>query len=392
MYTRTLENDLLYFSKKYPIITLLGPRQAGKTTLIRKIFHELPYINLEDFEQRSLAKADPKSFLEKFPEGAIFDEIQRVPELLSSIQVKVDQALKKGMFILTGSHQVQLHAEASQSLAGRTTILRLLPLSLEEIRCNDIEIALEEVMLKGGYPRIYHDNLPVTNAYSSYFQTYVERDVRSIINIKDILKFEKFVKLLAARVGQVINYASLATDVGISAVTIKEWVAVLEASYLIFKLDPYFENFGKRLIKSPKIYFTDTGLLCYLLGIETIVQLQQDMLYGNIFENFAILELHKACYHHAREPRFYFYRDVTGKEVDLLIQKGSSLIPIEIKSSKTFQASFLDGIFHFHQQAGARALKGALVYSGLDNHQIKNVQVLPIEKSLEVFKLEKDYE
>lgn len=390
MYPRTLESDLFYFAKKYPVITLLGPRQAGKTTLIRKIFHELPYVNLEDFEQRSLAKADPKTFLDKFPEGAIFDEIQRAPELLSSIQVKVDQVLKKGMYILTGSHQVQLHAEISQSLAGRTTLLRLLPLSLEEIRSGGIELTLEEIILKGGYPRIYHDELPVTNAYSSYFQTYVERDIRSIINIKDILRFEKFVKLLASRVGQIINYASLASDVGVSAVTIKEWVSVLEASYLIFKLDPYFENFGKRLIKSPKIYFIDTGLLCYLLGIETTIELKQDSLYGNIFENFAILELYKSCYHHAREPRFYFYRDVNGKEVDLLLQRGSSLIPIEIKSSQTFHPSFLDGISHFHEQAGPRALKGALIYGGLEQHQIKNVQVLPVEHSLNVFNYEKD--
>jgi uncharacterized protein len=240
-------------------------------------------VNLEDIESRALAHEDPRRFMEKYPDGAIFDEIQRVPQLLSSIQIKVDETEKKGLFILTGSHQVDLHHAIFQSLAGRSALLKLLPMSLEELRHNKQEKPLDEIILNGVYPRIYKDNLPLDLTYSSYFQTYVERDIRHVIKIKDILPFEKFLKLLASRVGQIINYSSLACDVGVSSVTIKEWISVLEASYRIFKLEPYFDNFGKRLIKSPKIYFCDTGLLCYLMGIENTEQLRNDPLYGNIF-------------------------------------------------------------------------------------------------------------
>src|SRR3990167_4879016 len=246
------------------------------------------------------------------------------------------------MFILTGNHQAELHSAVSQSLAGRISLLRLLPLSLQEMRDAKIGDSIEEIILKGGYPKIYKENLPISNAYSSYFQTYVERDVRQILQVKDVIQFERFIKLTASRIGQLINYASLASDVGVSAVTIKEWIAVLEATYILIRLEPYFENFGKRLIKSPKLYFADTGLACYLLGIDTVEQLTNDSLYGNLFENWVIVELMKARYNQCLEPRLYFYRDVSGKEVDLLSQRGGRLFPIEIKSSKTFSSSFLD--------------------------------------------------
>src|SRR3990167_2030857 len=268
------------------------------------------------------------------------------------------------MFILTGNHQAELHSAVSQSLAGRTALLRLLPLSLQEMRHAGIEDSVESVILKGGYPRIYKENLPVSNAYSSYFQTYVERDVRQILQIKDIIQFERFIKLTASRIGQLVNYSSLASDVGVSAVTIKEWISVLEATYILIRLEPYFENFGKRLIKSPKLYFADTGLACYLLGIDTVEQLTKDHLYGNLFENFVIIELMKARYNQAVDPRLYFYRDVSGKEVDLLYQKGSRLIPVEIKSSKTFSPSFLEGLAYFHTQTPQKAEGGALIYGG----------------------------
>lgn len=364
MFKRLLSSHIQGLAKKYPVVTLLGPRQSGKTTLVKMAFPDKPYVNLEDPDHRALATLDPKRFLQAYPDGAIFDEIQRVPDLLSNIQVIVDEKDQKGMFILTGSHQARLHSAVSQSLAGRTSLLKLLPLSLEELRLSHISESIDEIILKGGYPKIYKEDLPISNAYSSYFQTYVERDVREILKLKDLLAFERFIKLLASRVGQLVNYSSIACDVGVSAVTIKEWIAVLEATYIIVRLEPYFENFGKRLIKAPKIYFVDTGLACHILGINSTEQLKKDPLYGNLFENFVILELMKSQYNEALSPLLYYYRDVSGKEVDLILQKGSRLIPIEIKSNKTFSSSFLEGLQYFHQQAQTRAIGGALVYGG----------------------------
>jgi uncharacterized protein len=385
MFRRLLLPYLQELAKKYPIITLLGPRQSGKTTLMRTAFPNKPYVNLEDAEIRALAVLDPKSFLQSYPEGAILDEVQRSPHLLSYLQVLVDENEIKGMFLLTGSHQAELHEAISQSLAGRTPLLRLLPLSLEEIRLAGIEESCEEVILKGGYPRIYKEDLPLSNAYSSYFQTYVERDVRRILQIKDLLLFERFIKLVAGRVGQLVNYASLSTDVGVSANTIKEWVSVLEATYIIVRLEPYFENFGKRTIKSPKLYFTDTGLLCYLLGIDTVSQLTKDQLWGNIFENWVVMELFKHRYNQALDPRLYFYRDVSGKEVDLVYQVGSQLIPIEIKSSKTFSPAFLEGLHYFHKQVPKRAKDGAVIYAGKEKQQVGHFRLLNLENCQEIF-------
>ena len=376
MFNRLLTPYIQHLATKYPVVTLLGPRQSGKTTLVRAAFPKKPYINMEDADNRSLATLDPKSFMLKYPDGAILDEVQRTPHLLSFIQVRVDEADQKGMFILTGSHQAELHSAVSQSLAGRTSLLRLLPLSLVEMRGAHITDPLEEIILKGGYPKIYKENLPLSNAYSSYFQTYVERDVRQILQIKDIIQFERFIKLTAGRIGQLVNYASLATDVGVSAVTIKEWIAVLEATYVLIRLEPYFENFGKRLIKSPKLYFADTGLACHLLGIETVEQLIKDPLYGNLFENWIVVELIKARYNQGKDPHLYFYRDVSGREVDLLLQQGSHLVPIEIKSSKTFSPSFLEGLQYFHEQTPKRAEGGSLVYAGGQTQKIGPFQLL----------------
>lgn len=373
---------------KFPVVTLLGPRQAGKTTLVRLAFPNMSYVNLEDAENRSFATEDPKGFIETYPNGAIFDEVQRVPHLLSYIQVKVDEKGKNGMYVLTGSHQAALHSAVSQSLAGRTSLLKLLPLSLQEIESAHISGTIDSFILKGGYPRVYKEDLPLNNAYSSYFQTYVERDVRQILQIKEIMLFERFIKLVASRIGQVVNFSSLAADVGVSATTIKEWLSVLEATYVLFRLEPYYENFGKRLIKSPKIFFSDTGLACFLLGIENEDQLKRDSLYGNLFENFVILELMKAKYNKAEEPHFYFYRDVTGKEVDLLVQKGSQLFPIEIKSGKTFSSSYLKNLKYLQSQIPEKVKKGAIIYAGDKSQKVKEFELVNVSNFTKILESE----
>jgi predicted AAA+ superfamily ATPase len=384
MFYRSLLTHIQQLALKYRVITLLGPRQSGKTTLVRAAFPDKPYVNMEDADNRALATLDPKSFMQNYPNGAVLDEIQRTPHLLSYIQVLVDEKGQNGMFILTGSHQAELHSAVSQSLAGRTSLLVLLPLSLQEMRKSNVQDGLDEVILKGGYPQIYKDNVPISNAYSSYFQTYVEKDVRQILQLRDVIQFERFIKLTASRIGQLINYASLATDVGVSAATIKEWVAVLEATYILVRLEPYYENFGKRLIKSPKLYFTDTGLVCHLLGIDSVEQLRKDPLYGNIFENWVVMELIKARYNQALDPRLYFYRDIGGKEVDLLFQQGSSLTPIEIKSSQTFSPAFLEGLKYFHEQTPQKARGGALIYGGTQSQKIGPFQLLNRENCWEL--------
>ncbi|MCH9611353.1 MAG: hypothetical protein S4CHLAM81_15240 [Chlamydiales bacterium] len=385
MYKRVLESQIKLLMRKYPIVTVLGPRQSGKTTLVRSTFPEMPYINLEDLEVRSLASADPKNFLAQFPNGAILDEIQRTPHLLSYLQVIVDEMGTNGIFVLTGSHQASLHSAVSQSLAGRTALLKLLPLSIEEMEMAKIEESTEEHILKGGYPRVYKEDLPVDIAYSSYFQTYVERDVRQILQIKDLIQFERFIKLIASRIGQLINYTSLSCEIGVSSNTIKEWVAILEATYILFRLEPFYENFGKRIIKTPKLYFVDTGLACYLLGIESVKQLCEEKIFGSLFENWVVVEMVKARLNQAKEPRFYFYRDVAGHEVDLVYQKGSDLVPIEIKSSQTFSSKFTKGLDDFHRTTN-RATGGHVIYRGDMSQKINNYQLHSIKSASWIFK------
>lgn len=379
MFKRALKPHLKDLAKRYPVVTLLGPRQSGKTTLVKETFPDKPYVNLEDADPRAFASLDPKGFLSNYPEGAILDEVQRTPGLLSHLQVYVDARGKNGLFILTGSHQAELHTAVSQSLAVRTSLLRLLPLSMQEIREAQLPYSFEEVLLRGGYPKIYKDDLPLANAYSSYFQTYIERDVRQILQVKNLIQFERFIKLTASRIGQLVNYASLAHDVGVSAMTIKEWIAVLEATYVLIRLEPYFENFGKRVIKSPKLYFADTGLVCYLLGIESVEQLVRDPLYGNLFENWVVVEWMKARYNQALDPRLSFYRDVAGREVDLLFQKGSRLVPIEIKSGRSFSPAFLENLQAFHREAPTRAEGGMVIYGGKERQQLGPFQLVPAE-------------
>lgn len=376
MYQRCLTSELLEMARNYPVVSVLGPRQSGKTTLVRHCFPQKIYVNLEALDLQEMAKIDPRGFLDQYPDGAILDEIQRVPSLLSYIQLIVDENPQKGMFLLTGSHQLELHQAITQSLAGRTALLTLLPMSLSELNSAGIDLDLDSSLLSGGYPRIYKDDLNPTKAYRNYFQTYVERDLRQLLHVKDLSQFQRFIKICAGRIGQLLNLEGLGNEVGVSSNTVKEWFSILEASFILFRLQPYFENFGKRIVKSPKIYFYDVGLAAYLLGIETGEQMSRDPLRGNLFENLVILELLKTRLNQGMDPQLYFFRDSHGHEVDVIYQSGNSLVPIEIKSSKTFHKDYLKNISFFQKVVGDRYKEGILIYSGEQEHTIQSCKLL----------------
>ncbi|MEE2959244.1 MAG: ATP-binding protein [Myxococcota bacterium] len=363
MIQREMAPELIQVANEYPVVTILGPRQSGKTTLAKMTFPDYDYCSLEEPDVRNFASTDPRAFLAQYQKDVIFDEIQRVPTLLSYIQTLVDEHNFKGRFILTGSHQLELRAEISQSLAGRTAILSLLPLSISEVKTIKQFENKDDYIFNGFFPRIYNDHLNPTRAYSNYYKTYIERDVRQLINLKDVSQFEKFLRLMAGRVGQVLNLSSLSNDVGASSTTLKEWLSILEASFIVYKLLPYFENFGKRVIKSPKYYFTDVGLLSYLLGIDKKEQVLRDPLIGNIFENLVVIECLKNRYNQGKESNLYFFRDSNGNEVDLLLDNARKLTPVEIKSSSTFNINFTKGIKKL-QGITANCTQGYVVYAG----------------------------
>ena len=371
MIKRLIESEFIQLLAEYPIVTILGPRQAGKTTLARQVLPEYAYVNLEHPETRDFARDDPKAFLAQYPGNVIFDEIQRLPELLSYLQVAVDNQHENGRYVLTGSHQLALREAIAQSLAGRTAILHLLPFSIAELRENNLGFEkAEDYIYQGFLPRIYDQQQRPTQAYVNYYQTYVERDVRQLINLKDVAQFQKFMKLLAGRVGQLMDYSSLAGDVGVSATTIKHWLSILEASFIVYKLVPYFENFGKRVIKTPKYYFVDTGLLCFLLGIENPRQVARDPLVGQLFENLVVMDFVKNLYNKGKLDNLYFFRDSNGLEADLLFPQGRQLIPIEIKSSSTYKPELLRGLKRI-MELSPQMTNAHLIYAG-DSKQFSN--------------------
>jgi len=379
-----MADELQKAATEYPVVTLIGPRQSGKTTLVKQLFPHKPYINLEAPDIRQFAEYDPRGLLAQYPEGVIFDEVQRAPALLSYIQESVDEKPAKGKYILTGSHQMALHEAITQSLAGRTAILKLLPLSMQELSGHCESFTVDDWLYQGFYPRIYQDKLNPTKAYRNYFETYVERDVRQLINVKDINLFEKFMRLCAGRIGQLLDYTNLANEVGVSAHTIKQWLSVLQASFIIVQLQPYYENFNKRVIKSSKLYFVDVGLASYLLGIENPQQLTRDPLRGNLFENLVMMEMIKYRYNLGLDPQLYFYRDNHQHEVDLIYKQGNQLIPIEIKSSATFHASFIKGAEYFMKLAGERSPHGYVIYTGEQENTSANVRVLNYQHVIEI--------
>lgn len=382
---RDIRQELKELGKSYPVVTITGPRQAGKTTLAKMEYPHYRYCNLENPEIRQLAVDDPNAFFQEFKYPLIIDEIQRVPELLSYIQTFVDENDEKGMFILTGSHQLDLRQAITQSLAGRTALLHLLPFTIGELSRAGIRMERDSYIYKGFLPRIYKDNLEPTRAYRNYYQTYIERDLRQMINLKNLSQFEIFLKLLAGRTGQVVNLNSLSNDVGVSSTTLREWLSILEASFIIFRLNPYFENFGKRVIKSPKLYFTEIGLVTYLLGIEDIGQVSRDPLIGNLFENLVVIEAAKARLNKGLNPNLFFYRDKNMNEVDIVYKRSRELVPIEIKSAKTWNKKFLQGIKYFRKVAPNAAEEGYLIYAGDLAPEIDSIKVLNFTRTCEIF-------
>jgi hypothetical protein len=367
---REIKATAIRLAGQYPVLTITGPRQSGKTTLVKSIFKDYQYYSLEDPDVRELALNDPRGFLKQIKGGVILDEIQRSPELLSYIQGLVDNSRKSGQFILTGSHQLELQNSISQSLAGRTGLLKLLPFSIQELKKINKEQSAETYILKGMYPGLYDRKIDHTVFYKNYFETYIERDLRQLIMVKDLRLFRKFVRLSAGRIGQLFSASSMANDVGVSVPTITSWLSILETSFVAFLLEPYFVSTGKRLIKSPKLYFYDTGLASYLLGIETEEQIERDPLKGNLFENFVIMELVKSRYNAGLDHNLNFYRDSNGNEVDVLYSEKGRMVPVEIKSAETFTGDFLKGLNYIHKVFPDKADGGYLVYSGKMEQEI----------------------
>jgi predicted AAA+ superfamily ATPase len=383
---RTIETTLNHLSNQYPVVTITGPRQSGKTTLCRKVFIDKPYANLESPDIRQFAIDDPRRFLAQYPDGAVFDEIQRVPDLVSYLQPMVDEDQREGRFILTGSQQFEVSNTTNQSLAGRSALVKLLPFSMAEIKSGHSLPDIDTLLYHGFYPRLWDKKLNPTQALGDYFETYIERDLRQLVTIKDLNLFQRFIKLCAGRIGQLLNMNSLANDVGVSHTTARNWLSLLEASYIVFILPPYYKNISKRLVKSPKLYFYDVGLAAFLLGIDHPKQIARDPLRGNLFENMVVIEALKYRFNRGKRSNLYFYRDSKGNEVDLILVYGADLFPIEIKAGMTITRDYFKGLKHFAKVFPDHSPKGGgLVYAGDQSQSRADVLVVPYTKLNKLF-------
>ena len=360
---RLLAAPVKAMAQKYPVLTITGPRQSGKTILAKTVFPKMDYVLLENPDERLLANSDPRAFLNRYPKGVIIDEAQRAPEIFSYIQGIVDSRPRDGQFILTGSQHFLLSKHITQSLAGRVSIHHLLPFSYPEVsglkQCPEI---WDELLFCGFYPRIWDKELPPEKWYGDYINTYLERDVRDLKNIGDLSVFQRFLRISAGRHAQVINLSSIADDCGVSSNTIKSWFSILEASFLVYFIPPYYRNFNKRLIKAPKMFFYDSGLVCYLLGLTDAENVSFHPQKGSLAEGYVFSELVKYFYNRGREPKIYFWRDRTGHEVDALVEINGRLAAFEVKSAQTFNERFLDSIRYlrgFHKE-----MKGVVIYDG----------------------------
>lgn len=380
MFKRDLAVTLKQYAR-FPVVALLGPRQSGKTTLAKSTFKKHAYVSFEDPDTRNFAQSDPRKFLSAYENtfGIIIDEFQHVPEILSYIQLAVDEKKKRGYFILTGSQNFLMNQAITQSLAGRVGILTLQPLSIHELKSNKLltEKNVDDIIFHGGYPRIYAESFSPTVLYPSYIQSYIERDVRLLTNVGDLRSFQRFMQLCAGRIGQLLNLSELAGVCGISVSTAQRWISILEASYVIFLLHPYFKNFNKRVTKSPKIHFYDTGIACSLLNIESPQVLALHPLRGNIFESFIIADLHKQYFNIGKRPPVYFWRDLNGRlEVDCIIEEGSRLFPVEIKSGETIVDDYFSRLKEWNRLTDTDSGDNYVVYGGSLNQTRSNGHIV----------------
>jgi len=374
MINRKASKKLSLLAKEYGVVSVTGPRQSGKTTLVKEHFPNHQYYNLEFLSDLEKISSDPVGFINSISNGVIIDEVQRYPDILSYIQVAIDDNFKPAKFVITGSQNLLLSDKVSQSLAGRVGILKLLPLSISELDMSDLlPDSFQKQILKGFYPSIYDKDQTPNLYYANYLSTYVERDVRSIKNVGDLSSFTRFLQLMAGRVGQILNLSEIGGVVGANHKTIGSWISILEASYIVFRLEPYYQNFGKRLIKSPKIYFTDVGLAAHLLRLDTVDEIRNYHGLGNLFENMIIADLQKQIFNELKSDNLYYFRDNKGLEIDVLIDSGNKILPIEIKSSATFSSSFLANLQQFKKISGIKTAK--LIYSGEGGQEVSGVSL-----------------
>lgn len=368
MIPRQAKEIIVSLAKGYPAIAITGPRQSGKTTLAKHLFKKKPYVSLENPDIQEMSQIDPRGFLDRYKDGAVFDEVQRSPKLFSYLQEIIDSSNEPGRFILTGSQQFGLFSGITQSLAGRVGIIHLLPFAYHELYCQKEYRAqatnLDAVLFSGLYPPVHDKRLDPQIWYGNYVQTYVERDVRQMINIRDLSTFQRFLRLCAGRIGQLVNLSGLADDCGITHNTAKSWISILEASYIVFLLQPHHTNFNKRIIKTPKLYFYDTGLAAWLLSIGNIDQLNIHPMRGAIFESFIISEFFKTQFNKGLRPSLFFWRDQSGNEIDLIMEKGIQLTPLEIKSGKTITQNYFKGLKKWMRLSGDLGIDPTLVYGG----------------------------
>ncbi len=363
MVKRAAQNKVLHLATQFKSVAILGPRQSGKTTLSKMCFPDKPYVSLENPNNRNFALYDPINFLNKYPDGAILDEVQRVPEILSYLQQNLDEDNRKGKFILTGSNNLLILDSITQTLAGRAAYIDLLPFSISELISIENSLSnLNEVLFKGAYPPIQADGIDPKDWFSSYVRTYVERDVRQIRSIENLLIFERFLSLCAGRVGQQLNYANLSNEVGVDSKTIQAWLGVLQASFILFLLPPYFKNYNKRVIKTPKLYFYDTGLVCHLLRVTNSEALFQNPFRGALFENFIITELLKNRFNIGESSNLFYWRDQSGHEIDIIIDEGQKVIPLELKSGHTIGTDYFKNLEFWGKLTGQYG--GKIIYGG----------------------------
>jgi uncharacterized protein len=385
MICRIAQKTLLRLARGFPVVAITGPRQSGKTTLAKMTFPKKPYISFEDSDVRSAAESDPRGLLSSYPDGAILDEVQRVPQLFSYLQTKVDEKVIPGMFVLTGSQQFSLVSGITQSLAGRVGLVQLLPFSVDELQsAKMLPNSTDELMIRGMYPPIYDRKLTSADWLAGYAMTYIERDSRQLINVRNLSTFQKFIKMCAARTGQILNLSSLATDCGITHNTAAAWISILEASYLIYLLPPHYRNFNKRLIKAPKLYFLDVGLAAWLMGIHSAEQIRFHSHRGALFETFMVSELLKARFNQGISSNLFYWRDSKGLEIDIVVEVADKLLAVEIKSGQTIATDFFAALKKWLAIAGEADASAWLVYGGNKKFINNNISVVPWNKISEL--------